>query len=104
MVWSGIIVPNKIYMVIIDGNLNGNTYEVLALVVQFLQLLCPDNILLQGNIRPNADRAFQQYLQQQQVNVLPWPANLLDLSSIEHVWDVIKRQLRRILHAPTTLV
>jgi hypothetical protein len=107
MVWGGITARNRTQLVIIDGNLNAATYrdDVLApAVVPFLQRHGPGIILQQDNARPHAARAVQQYLQQQQVDVLPWPANSPDLSPIEHVWDEMKRQLRRLPHAPTTLV
>ncbi|XP_067656240.1 uncharacterized protein [Haliotis asinina] len=103
MVWSGITARNRTALVIIDGNLNATRYrdKVLAPVdVPFLQHHGPGVILQQDNTRPKTARAVQQYLQQQQVDVLLWP----DISPTEHVWDEMKRQLLRLPHAPSTLV
>ena len=107
MVWGGITAHNRTELVIIDGNLNAARYhdEVLApVVLPFMQRHGPGVNLQQDNARPHAARIVQQYLQQQQVDVLPWPANSPDLSPIEHVWDEMKRQLRRLPHATATLV
>ena len=41
---------------------------------------------------PDPTHIVQQYLQKQQVDVLPWPANSPDLSPIEYVWDEMKQQ------------
>ena len=88
MVWGGITARNRTELVIIDGNLNAARYrdEVLApVVLPFMQRHDPGVILQQDNARPHTARIVQQYLQQQQVDVLPWPANSPDLSPIEHV-------------------
>ncbi|GFW93290.1 uncharacterized protein TNCV_2604081 [Trichonephila clavipes] len=45
-----------------------------------------------NNARPHTVVVMQRALQS--VEMLPWPARSSDLSRIEHVWDVIERQLQ----------
>ena len=40
-------------------------------------------------------RVVTQYLEDNKIGVLDWPAVLQDLSSIEHLWDEMERRLRR---------
>jgi hypothetical protein len=39
------------------------------------------------NARPHTARVVGHVLNENDVDVLPWPANMPDLSPIEHVWD-----------------
>jgi hypothetical protein len=45
----------------------------------------------------------RDYLTQQNVDLLPWPAVSPDLSPIEHVWDEMERWLRHLPNQPVTL-
>ena len=51
--------------------------------------------LQQDNARPHTARVTQRYLGQNNVNVLPWPANSPYLNPIEHIWDVWGRRVHR---------
>ncbi len=44
-----------------------------------------------------------QYLQQQHIDVLPWPALSSDLAPIEHIWDELGRRVDRRARLPQTL-
>ncbi|GBM11358.1 hypothetical protein AVEN_13585-1 [Araneus ventricosus] len=50
-------------------------------------------VFQQDNVRPHTAIVTQHALQS--FHMLPWPARLPDLSPIEHVWDIIGRQLQR---------
>ena len=39
------------------------------------------------NTRPHTVPVCQDFLQQNNIQVLPWPARSADLSPIEHLWD-----------------
>ena len=61
--------------------------------VPFLQRHGPA-ILKHDNARPHVARICRQFLNRNNVNVLPWPAVSSDMNPIEHIWDYLGRQVR----------
>ena len=54
------------------------------------------------NARPHRARIVQQFLQQNNVDHLDWPARSPDLS-IEPVWDILGQRVRQRVPRPRTL-
>ena len=54
-------------------------------------------------VRPHRARIVQQFLQQNNVDHLDWPARSPDLSPIEHVWDILGLRVRQRVPRPRTL-
>ena len=76
--------------------------EVLQPVV--LPFVQQHNVVLQyDNARPHRARIVQQFLQQNNVDHLDWPARSPDLSPIEHVWDILGQRVRQRVPGPRTL-
>jgi len=48
-------------------------------------------------------KATMRYLEDQNIEVLPWPAQSADLNPIEHVWDILKVQIGRREKRPTSI-
>ena len=46
-------------------------------------------------VRPHWVRIVQQFLQQNNVDHLDWPARSPDLSPIEHVWDILGQRVQQ---------
>ncbi len=47
------------------------------------------------NALSHVARICTQFLEAENIPVLAWPANSLDMSPIEHVWDVLDRHIRQ---------
>ena len=56
--------------------------------VPFLQRHGPA-ILMHDNARPHVARIYRQFLNRNNVNLLPWPAVSTDMNPIEHIWDYL---------------
>jgi hypothetical protein len=72
-------------------------------VIPFIQAQANNTTFQQDNTRPHVARVVRDYLTQQNVDLLPWPAVSPDLLPIEHVWDEIERRLRHLPNQPVTL-
>jgi transposase len=85
---------------ILDGNLTGQEYcdNVFAphVVPHFDNHALADRpMFMDDNARPHRARIVRQFLQQEAVQTIPWPAMSPDMNPIEHVWDFIGRQINQ---------
>ncbi|GFT38050.1 transposable element Tc1 transposase [Trichonephila clavipes] len=97
MVLGAIAYHGRPQLLRIMGNLNSTRYlnEVLQTqAIPFLQGL-PGAVFQQDNARPHVAKTVKSYLDSQQVQLLPWPAYSPDMSSIEHVWDIVGGRFAR---------
>ena len=96
MVWGGIMGRSKTNLIVVQGNLSAQGYINQILqpeAVPFLQRHGPA-ILMHDNARPYVARICRQFLNRNNVNVLPWPAVSPDMNPIEHIWDYLGRKVR----------
>ena len=96
MVWGGITGRRKTNLIVVQGNLNaqGNINQILQPeAVPFFQRHGPA-ILMHDNARPHVARICRQFLNRNDVNVLPWPALSPDMDPMEHIWDYLGRKVR----------
>ena len=96
MVWGGIMGRRKTNLIVVQGNLNAQGYINQILqpeAVPFLQRHEPA-ILMQDNARPHLARICRQFLNRNNVYVLPWPVVSPDMNPIEHIWDYLGRKVR----------
>jgi hypothetical protein len=78
-------------LVVVAGNLTGIRYRdeiVQPYVIPFIHAQVNNVTFQQNNARPHVTRFVRDYLTQQNVDLLPWPAVSPDLSSIEHVSSI----------------
>ena len=104
MVRGGISVRSHTELLVLYGTLTGKRYinEVLQPVV--LPFVQQHHVVLHDdNARPHRARIVQQFLQQNNVDHLDWPARSPDLSPIEHVWDILGQRVRQRVPRPRTL-
>ena len=76
MVWGGILGRKKTNLIIVQGNLNAQGYINQILQPEAVSFLQRHGlaILMHDNARPHVARICRQFLNRNNVNVLPWPA------------------------------
>ena len=79
----------KTNLIVVQGKLNAQGY-----INQILQPEAVPAILMHDNARPHVARICRQFLNRNNVNVLPWPAVSPDMNPIEHIWDYLGRKVR----------
>lgn len=107
MVWAGITMTQRTDLVIIPPpGLTAARYinEVLRPHILPFRLRIGDQfVLMQDNARPHTAALTRQFLENHDITILNHPAMSPDLNPIEHIWDLMGRQLRNYPRQPTTL-
>ena len=86
----------RTHLLVVQGNLNAQGYINQILqpeTVPFLQRHGPA-ILMHDNARPHVARICRQFLNRNNVNVLPWFAVSPAMNPIEQTWDYLGRKVR----------
>ena len=100
MVWGGMSIHHRTPIYV--GNLTGIRYlnEIIrSLVLPGLQQIGGGAVLQDDNVRPHRARVVTDFLGQQGIARMYWPAYSPDLAPIEHAWDELGRRVRN-NHAP----
>ena len=89
MVSGGIMDRREIKFIVVQGNLNVKGFINKTLQPEAVPLHGPA-ILMHNNSSPRVARISRQFLNRNNVIVLPWP----DMNQIEHIWDYLGRKVR----------
>ena len=96
MVWAGIRTTNTSAFYQCQFN-----YTDFPLIVP---LICGHHLMFQhDNAQPHVSVICTQFLEAENVPVLPWPAYAPDMSPIEHVWDALDQRVRRYVLVPANI-
>ncbi|KAL0193070.1 hypothetical protein M9458_011366, partial [Cirrhinus mrigala] len=73
------------------------------LVRPYAGVVGPGFLLMQDNARPHVAGVCQQFLQDEGIDAMDWPAHSPDLNPIEHIWDIMSRSIHQRHVAPQTV-
>ena len=101
MVWGGVSMHTKTPLIRVNGGLTAARYQNDILRPVLLPHFARNRgmVLAQDNAPCHSARTTQQFLALNNIRVMPWPAKSPDLNPIEHIWDLIKRNVKA-LHPP----
>ena len=86
----------KTDFVIVQDNLNAQCYVNLLNnnLLPFMQNFGPGLTFQHDNARPHTALVTANFLAQNNMNILPWPALSPDMNPIKHIWDELGRRAR----------
>ena len=86
----------KTDLVVVQGYLNAQGYVSLLNnnLLPFMQNFGPSLTFQHDNTKPHTALITANFLAQNKVNVLPWPALSPDMNPIKHIWDDLGRRAR----------
>jgi hypothetical protein len=104
MMWAAILNDRKTELVHVPGNVTTVRYRDEILQSHLMHVIDRQRELFQqDNARPHTACLAMDYLEQNTINVLPWPSISPNLNRIEPLWDHLDKRVHQRQPAPQTL-
>lgn len=107
MVWGGISLDGRTALhVLTRGTLTAIVYrnEILRPIVRpYAGAVGPGFLLMHDNARPHVALVCHQFLHDEGIDAMDWPACSQDLNPNEHIWDSMSRSIHQRHVAPQTV-
>lgn len=104
MFWGGIFFDGRTDLVPIrKRSMNAHFYVENILeehVIPFAPFVRDTFIFMQDNARPHVAREVLDYLRFVNIPIMDWPPKSPDMNPKGHLWDALKRSVRRHILAP----
>lgn len=98
LVWGAVSMDAKSKLVILESNVNGQIYRQLLeeTALPFARRHLGNQFYYQDdNARPHRHRLVKQYMAQEAIRCLPWPAQSPDLNVAEDMWNELGRRIQK---------
>ena len=92
MIWAAICAKGKSYIAWLNTRMNSNMYTVMQ-ERELIDLRDGSLMFQQDNVSVHSSATTKQWLEEKDIDVLPWPVLRSDLNPMENLWGIHERRV-----------